>query len=162
MNDTEEMDLEEISRVRAETSACESETNKLKPAADDNGVTEDDLANVIQLWTGIPASKVIESDLRRLAGLENTLKSKVIGQDEAVALVSAAIRRSRVQISRAVARLPLSSSAYGRGEDERLVKQLANELFDTPETLHPPGYVRVYGEAQRVPHHRFSARLCRL
>ena len=111
MNDTEEMDLEEISRVRAEIVACESETNKLKPAADDNGVTEDDLANVIQLWTGIPASKVIESDLRRLAGLENTLKSKVIGQDEAVALVSAAIRRSVCRSARAVARLPLSSSA---------------------------------------------------
>mgnify|MGYP000290834265 CR=1 FL=1 len=167
MNDTEEMDLEEISRVRAEIVACESETNKLKPAADDNGVTEDDLANVIQLWTGIPASKVIESDLRRLAGLENTLKSKVIGQDEAVALVSAAIRRSRVQISPRRRRPCLySSSAYGW--ETELVKQLANELFDTPETLirldmsefmekfavsriigSPPGYVG-YDEAGQL------------
>ena len=115
--------------------ACESETNKLKPAADDNGVTEDDLANVIQLWTGIPASKVIESDLRRLAGLENTLKSKVIGQDEAVALVSAAIRRSRVQISprrRPASFIFVGPTGVGKTE---LVKQLANELFDTPETL---------------------------
>ena len=168
MNDTEEMDLEEISRVRAEIVACESETNKLKPAADDNGVTEDDLANVIQLWTGIPASKVIESDLRRLAGLENTLKSKVIGQDEAVALVSAAIRRSRVQISprrRPASFIFVGPTGVGKTE---LVKQLANELFDTPETLirldmsefmekhsvsriigSPPGYVG-YDEAGQL------------
>ena len=168
MNDTEEMDLEEISRVRAEIVACESETNKLKPAADDNGVTEDDLANVIQLWTGIPASKVIESDLRRLAGLENTLKSKVIGQDDAVALVSAAIRRSRVQISprrRPASFIFVGPTGVGKTE---LVKQLANELFDTPETLirldmsefmekhsvsriigSPPGYVG-YDEAGQL------------
>ncbi len=168
MNDTEEMDLEEISRVRAEIVACESETNQLKPAADDNGVTEDDLANVIQLWTGIPASKVIESDLRRLAGLEKTLKSKVIGQDEAVELVSAAIRRSRVQISprrRPASFIFVGPTGVGKTE---LVKQLANELFDTPETLirldmsefmekhsvsriigSPPGYVG-YDEAGQL------------
>ena len=168
MNDTEEMDLEEISRVRAEIVACENETNQLKPAADDNGVTEDDLANVIQLWTGIPASKVIESDLRRLAGLEKTLKSKVIGQDEAVALVSAAIRRSRVQISprrRPASFIFVGPTGVGKTE---LVKQLANELFDTPETLirldmsefmekhsvsriigSPPGYVG-YDEAGQL------------
>lgn len=168
MNDTEEMDLEEISRVRAEIVACESETNQLKPAADDNGVTEDDLANVIQLWTGIPASKVIESDLRRLAGLEKTLKSKVIGQDEAVGLVSAAIRRSRVQISprrRPASFIFVGPTGVGKTE---LVKQLANELFDTPETLirldmsefmekhsvsriigSPPGYVG-YDEAGQL------------
>ena len=161
MNDTEEMDLEEISRVRAEIVACESETNKLKPAADDTG-------NVIQLWTGIPASKVIESDLRRLAGLENTLKSKVIGQDDAVALVSAAIRRSRVQISprrRPASFIFVGPTGVGKTE---LVKQLANELFDTPETLirldmsefmekhsvsriigSPPGYVG-YDEAGQL------------
>ena len=168
MNDTEEMDLEEISRVRAEIVACENAANQLKPAAEDNGVTEDDLANVIQLWTGIPASKVIESDLRRLAGLEKTLKSKVIGQDEAVALVSAAIRRSRVQISprrRPASFIFVGPTGVGKTE---LVKQLANELFDTPETLirldmsefmekhsvsriigSPPGYVG-YDEAGQL------------
>lgn len=168
MNDTEEMDLEEISRIRAEIVACESETNKLKPAADDNGVTEDDLANVIQLWTGIPASKVIESDLRRLASLEKTLKSKVIGQDEAVSLVSTAIRRSRVQISprrRPASFIFVGPTGVGKTE---LVKQLANELFNTPETLirldmsefmekhsvsriigSPPGYVG-YDEAGQL------------
>ena len=168
MNDTEEMDLEEISRVRAEIVACESETNKLKPAADNNGVTEDDLANVIQLWTGIPASKVIESDLRRLASLEKTLKSKVIGQDEAVSLVSTAIRRSRVQISprrRPASFIFVGPTGVGKTE---LVKQLANELFNTPETLirldmsefmekhsvsriigSPPGYVG-YDEAGQL------------
>lgn len=168
MNDTEEMDLEEISRVRAEIVACESETNKLRPAADDNSVTEDDLANVIQLWTGIPASKVIESDLRRLADLESTLKSRVIGQEEAVKLVSAAIRRSRVQISprrRPASFIFVGPTGVGKTE---LVKQLANELFDTPETLirldmsefmekhsvsriigSPPGYVG-YDEAGQL------------
>lgn len=168
MNDTEEMDLEEISRVRAEIVACESETNKLRPAADDNSVTQDDLANVIQLWTGIPASKVIESDLRRLAGLESTLKSKVIGQEEAVKLVSAAIRRSRVQISprrRPASFIFVGPTGVGKTE---LVKRLANELFDTPETLirldmsefmekhsvsriigSPPGYVG-YDEAGQL------------
>lgn len=111
---------------------------------------------------------MIESDLRRLAGLENTLKSKVIGQDEAVALVSAAIRRSRVQISprrRPASFIFVGPTGVGKTE---LVKQLANELFDTPETLirldmsefmekhsvsriigSPPGYVG-YDEAGQL------------
>ena len=62
-------------------------------------MTEEDIAKVIELWTGIPASRVKENELKKLASIEDKLKSRIIGQDEAVKAVSAAIRRSRVQIS---------------------------------------------------------------
>lgn len=166
--DVENINYEEISKIKYEISTCESKNNELAKAAQDNGVTEEDLAKVIQLWTGIPANKVIESDLRRLANLEGNLKKKVIGQDEAVSLVSAAIRRSRVQISprrRPASFIFVGPTGVGKTE---LVKQLANELFDTPETLirldmsefmekhsvsriigSPPGYVG-YDEAGQL------------
>ena len=123
---------------------------------------------MIELWTGIPASKVIESDLRRLANLEEKLKSKIIGQDEAVHAIAAAIRRSRVQISprrRPASFIFVGPTGVGKTE---LVKQIANELFNTPETLirldmsefmekhsvsriigSPPGYVG-YDEAGQL------------
>lgn len=168
MGETEEINYEEIARIKSELIACEGKSSQLEIAAQDNGVTEEDLATVIHLWTGIPANKVIESDLRRLAHLEGTLKKKVIGQDEAVELVSAAIRRSRVQISprrRPASFIFVGPTGVGKTE---LVKQLANELFDTPETLirldmsefmekhsvsriigSPPGYVG-YDEAGQL------------
>ncbi len=161
-------DYEAISRLKAEKIALEKETVALKVKADDNDVTEEDLAKVINLWTGIPTSKIIENDMRKLSGLSDKLKARIIGQDEAVDVLSAAIRRSRVQIS--AVRKPASFifvGPTGVGKTE-LVKQLANELFETPETLirldmsefmekhsvsrligSPPGYVG-YDEAGQL------------
>ena len=168
LSEAKEIDYEAVSKVKAEIMACENEINNLAELAKDNNVTEDDLARVIQLWTGIPAQKVIESDLRRLADLENKLKEKLIGQDEAVKVVAAAIKRGRVQIS--PRRRPSSFifvGPTGVGKTE-LVKLLSQELFDTPETLirldmsefmekhsvsriigSPPGYVG-YDEAGQL------------
>ncbi len=161
-------DYEAISKLKAEKMALEKEAADLKIKADDNDVTEEDIAKVINLWTGIPTSKIIENDMRKLSNLESKLKSRIIGQDEAVEVLAAAIRRSRVQIS--AVRKPASFifvGPTGVGKTE-LVKQLANELFETPETLirldmsefmekhsvsrligSPPGYVG-YDEAGQL------------
>lgn len=166
--DTENLDYEAISKVKSEIIVCEEKIKIESELAKDNAVTQDDIAKVIQLWTGIPASKVVEGDLKKLSDLEKHLNEKVIGQQEAVKLVSAAIRRSRVQVS--LQRRPASFifvGPTGVGKTE-LVKRLANELFDTPETLirldmsefmekhsvsriigSPPGYVG-YDEAGQL------------
>ena len=166
--DTENLDYEAISKVKSEIIVCEEKIKTESELAKDNAVTQDDIAKVIQLWTGIPASKVVEGDLKKLSDLEKHLNEKVIGQQEAVKLVSAAIRRSRVQVS--LQRRPASFifvGPTGVGKTE-LVKRLANELFDTPETLirldmsefmekhsvsriigSPPGYVG-YDEAGQL------------
>lgn len=163
-----ESDYEEIANVKAEILKKQQEAKELEVLAADNRVTEDDLGRVIQLWTGIPASKVIESDLRRLSGMEANLKAKLIGQDEAIELVCAAIRRGRVQINprrRPASFIFVGPTGVGKTE---LVKLLANELFETPETLirldmsefmekhsvsriigSPPGYVG-YDEAGQL------------
>ena len=129
---------------------------------------ESDLAYVIELWTGIPSSKIIESDLKKLAGMEDSLKKKVIGQDEAIHAISGAIKRSRVQVSprrRPASFIFVGPTGVGKTE---LVKQLSTELFSTPETLirldmsefmekhsvsriigSPPGYVG-YDEAGQL------------
>lgn len=80
-------------------------------------VEEADLAKVIELWTGIPASRIQENELKKLSDLESVLNAKIIGQEEAVSAISAAIRRSRVQISPGAGRLRLSLS--GRQAWER-------------------------------------------
>lgn len=135
ISSTEEIDYEELARIRAEILKLQGEEKDLKEKAADNAVTEQDLAKVINLWTGIPTQKVMEGDIGRLTDLEMKLKSRIIGQDEAVEAVSAAIRRSRVQISpqrRPASFIFIGPTGVGKTE---LVKQLASELFDTPETL---------------------------
>ena len=130
-----EIDYEKLANTKAEKMKLEADEPELKEKAADNAVTEADLAKVINLWTGIPTTKIIENDLRKLSTLEEKLKSRIIGQDEAVEALCAAIRRSRVQIS--AVRRPASFifvGPTGVGKTE-LVKQLANELFETPETL---------------------------
>ena len=134
-NSEGEPDYEAIFNIKNEISAKEHDIESLTTLAQDNFVTQDDLARVIQLWTGIPSSKIMESDLTRLADMEKHLKAKLIGQDEAVELVCAAIKRGRVQIN--PRRRPSSFifvGPTGVGKTE-LVKLLSQELFDTPETL---------------------------
>ncbi len=95
----------------------------------------DDLANVIELWTKIPASKVQQQEFERLITLEKRLKSRVIGQDEAVDAVAAAIRRSRAGVSpkhKPVSFIFVGPTGVGKTE---LVKCLATDLFDTPDAL---------------------------
>ncbi len=133
--ESDKVDYELLANTRAEILKAEEAANALEAMALHAPVTEAHLARVIELWTGIPASKIQESELGRLAALEDRLREKVIGQDEAVKLVAAAVRRSRVQISpvhRPASFIFVGSTGVGKTE---LVKVLAKELFDTPETL---------------------------
>lgn len=161
-------DYEKLAQVRYEIASLEEKTHQLMPEALGADVGVEDLAHVIELWTGIPASRVQESELKKLAGLEELLNKKVIGQEEAVSAVSAAIRRSRVQISprrRPASFIFVGPTGVGKTE---LAKVISKELFDTPETLirldmsefmekhsvsriigSPPGYVG-YDEAGQV------------
>ena len=131
-------------------------------------LTVDNLARIIELWTRIPASTVKEDELERLAGLDARLKEHIVGQDEAVDAVCAAIRRGRVGLK--VKRKPVSFifvGGSGVGKTE-LVKRLAEDMFDSPESLirldmsefmekfsvsriigSPPGYVG-YDEAGQL------------
>jgi ATP-dependent Clp protease ATP-binding subunit ClpA len=98
-------------------------------------VTQADISKVIELWTGIPSAKVIESEFTKLQNLDSSLKSKIVGQDEAVDLVVKSVKRSRVQLSKR--RRPASFifvGPTGVGKTE-LVKVLASELFDDNDPL---------------------------
>ena len=163
-----DIDYEKLAEVRCELARLENKVQELAPEALGAQVTKEDIAKVIELWTGIPASRVKENELKKLASIEDKLKSRIIGQDEAVKAVSAAIRRSRVQISprrRPASFIFVGPTGVGKTE---LVKVLSQELFDTPETLirldmsefmekhsvsriigSPPGYVG-YDESGQV------------
>ena len=98
-------------------------------------LTVEHLARVIELWTKIPATQIQEQEYERLAKLEERLKQHIVGQDEAVHAVAAAIRRGRVGISpkrKPVSFIFVGSTGVGKTE---LVKQLANDLFNSPESL---------------------------
>ena len=129
------IDYEQVANIKAQIAKIDEDTAKITPDDIHTDVTFEDLARVIQLWTGIPASKIQESDLKKLSGLEDALHKRIIGQDEAISVIAAAVKRSRVQINKK--RRPASFifvGPTGVGKTE-LVKVLANELFDTPETL---------------------------
>ncbi len=137
-------------------------------AKGDPQLSMENLAHVIELWTKIPAAKIREQEFQRLSQLEERLKSHIIGQDEAVAAVSAAVRRNRVGISpkhKPVSFIFVGPTGVGKTE---LVKQLATDLFNTPDALirldmsefmekhsvsrivgSPPGYVG-YDEAGQL------------
>ena len=156
-----------LAAIRSQELRLEQEKGQLD-AAPPPALTVEHLANVIELWTKIPASQIQEREYQRLARLEERLKQHIIGQDEAVHAVSSAIRRGRVGISpkrKPVSFIFVGSTGVGKTE---LVKQLAHDLFNTPESLirldmsefmekhavsriigSPPGYVG-YDEAGQL------------
>ncbi len=165
----EELDAryERIAQLRSSEMRLQAELDELK-AKGIPELTMENLARVIEMWTKIPASKIKEQEFNRLAQLEERLKSHIIGQDEAVQAVSAAIRRNRVGISpkhKPVSFIFVGPTGVGKTE---LVKQLADDMFHAPESLirldmsefmekhavsrivgSPPGYVG-YDEAGQL------------
>ena len=134
LEDTEQEHFERLAEIRSRTIQLNNELDALK-AKDMPSLTKDNLARIIELWTKIPASSVKEDELQRLAGLDDRLKKNIIGQDEAVDAVCSAIRRNRVGLQ--VKRKPVSFifvGGTGVGKTE-LVKRLAADLFDSPESL---------------------------
>ena len=131
----EAIDYERVAERKTRIAKLESELPAKQAAASEIQVTMDDVAKVIELWTGIPAVKIRETEFVKLAGLEAALKQKVIGQDEAVHLVAQAIKRSRADLSgrrRPASFIFVGPTGVGKTE---LVKQLANQLFDGPDPL---------------------------
>ena len=156
-----------IAQLRSEQIRLQQELEAIK-AKGTPTLTMDNIARVIEMWTKIPASKIKEEEFQRLSQLETRLKKHIVGQDEAVAAVAAAIRRNRVGISpkhKPVSFIFVGSTGVGKTE---LVKQLADDLFNAPESLirldmsefmekhsvsrivgSPPGYVG-YDEAGQL------------
>ena len=163
-----EIDYQRMAELKSEIARLEERMDALHDAAFNSPVTEDHLAKVIELWSGVPASKVKESELQKVADLESRLKKRIIGQDEAVNAVAAAVRRSRIRL--AAKKRPASFifvGPTGVGKTE-LVKVLSEELFNNVEPLirldmsefmekhsvsriigSPPGYVG-YDEAGQL------------
>jgi len=128
-------DYEQLALVKSDIEKYKKEAEALYEPASDNVVNDKDVAKVIELWTGIPASKVEESDLKKLSYLEAELNKKIIGQSEAVSLVSRAVKRSRVQtntIHRPASFIFVGPTGVGKTQ---LVKDLSEQLFNTPETM---------------------------
>ncbi len=167
MADTQNEHYERLAQIRAEHMRLDSELLQLqtlgRPA-----LSQENLARIIELWTKIPASSIRSDEFERLGSLASRLKAHVIGQDEAVDAVCAAIKRSRVGLQtkrKPVSFIFVGSTGIGKTE---LVKRLASELFDSPESLirldmsefmekhtvsrligSPPGYVG-YDEAGQL------------
>ena len=162
-----EPDYERMAFLKSKELQLNTELTALCEKGDPQ-LSMDNLAHVIELWTKIPASKIREQEFQRLSQLEQRLKTHIIGQDEAIAAVSAAVRRNRVGISpkhKPVSFIFVGATGVGKTE---LVKQLANDLFNTPDSLirldmsefmekhsvsrivgSPPGYVG-YDEAGQL------------
>ena len=131
----EAIDYEAVAERKTRIAQLEAELPAKQAAASEIKVSMDDLARVIELWTGIPAVKIRETEYVRLASLEDELKKKIVGQDEAVHLVAQAVKRSRADL--AGRRRPASFifvGPTGVGKTE-LVKQLASQLFSGPDPL---------------------------
>ena len=124
-----------LAEYKSEKSQLLITKEKLDKECDDIYMTRADLAGVIEIWTGIPASNISEDEFAKLAELDERIKARIIGQDEAVNAVSKAIRRNRAGVS--VKRRPVSfvfAGPTGVGKTE-LVKTLANDLFTSPDAL---------------------------
>ena len=163
----EEADYARMAELKSRELQLNAELQALC-AQGDPQLSMENLAHVIELWTKIPASRIREQEFQRLSQLEERLKSHIIGQDQAVAAVAAAVRRSRVGISpkhKPVSFIFVGSTGVGKTE---LVKQLAEDLFNSPDALirldmsefmekhsvsrivgSPPGYVG-YDEAGQL------------
>ena len=173
-----EPDYQALAEVKGDIIRVKNEMSELEKVVSDVQVTENDIAKVIELWTGIPSNKIAESEFSRISSLEENLKKHIVGQDEAVHLVAGAIKRTRVQLSK---RIRPASFIFvgptGVGKTE-LVKVLSQELFDSADPLirldmteymekhsvarmigSPPGYVG-YDEAgqltEKVRRHPYS------
>lgn len=164
----QEVDYEVLANIKSSLAKVDNQLSEINIDSLTTAVTEEDLAKVIELWTGIPQSRVRENELLKIADIENDLKKKIIGQDEAVDVLAKAVKRSRVQISprrRPASFIFVGPTGVGKTE---LVKVLSQLLFDSPETLirldmsefmekhsvskiigSPPGYVG-YDEAGQV------------
>ena len=167
LSDTENEHYERLAEIRSRTMQLNDELNVLK-AKGRPKLTADNIARIIELWTKIPAANIQADEFERLAGLNDRLKAHIIGQDEAVDTVCAAIKRSRVGLQskrKPVSFIFVGGSGVGKTE---LVKRLAEDLFDSPEALirldmsefmekfavsrivgSPPGYVG-YDEAGQL------------
>ena len=163
----EEPDFERLAELKSLTMKAQEELDALC-AQGDPQLSMDNLARVIELWTKIPASRIREDEFLRLSELDKRLKEHIVGQDEAIEAVSAAIRRNRVGISpkhKPVSFIFVGPTGVGKTE---LVKQLAQDLFNSPDALirldmsefmekhsvsrivgSPPGYVG-YDEAGQL------------
>ena len=168
LEEEENPDYEKIAEAKSRLSQLQNEFDAAKAEADKVKVTEYDLSKVIELWTGIPASKIVESEYAKIRSLHDELSKKVVGQPEAIDLVCAAIKRTRVQLSsrrRPASFIFVGPTGVGKTE---LAKTLAASLFDATEPLiridmseymekhtvsrligSPPGYVG-YDEAGQL------------
>lgn len=168
IEDETEINYEALAQVKGELIRLKSSLEVAEAELEQVQVTSDDLAKVIELWTGIPAHKIAETEFTKLANLEERLKARVVGQDEAVDLLAKAIKRTRVQLSprrRPASFIFVGPTGVGKTE---LVKVLSEELFDSNEPLirldmtefmekhsvarmigSPPGYVG-YDEAGQL------------
>ena len=168
LEEAENPDYEKIAEMKAKISQTENDCKAAQEQADKVRVTEYDLSKVIELWTGIPANKIVETEYAKIRNLHDTLSKKIIGQPEAVDLVCEAIKRTRVSLTsrrRPASFIFVGPTGVGKTE---LAKTLAAELFDATEPLiridmseymekhtvsrligSPPGYVG-YDEAGQL------------
>jgi len=168
ISEQQEPDYQALAEVKGKLIHAREDADKLKEKAENVQVTEEDITKVVELWTGIPANKIAETEFLKIAKLEGALKKRVLGQDEAVETLAKAIKRTRVHLNKR--RRPASFifvGPTGVGKTE-LVKALADEMFDSPEPLirldmteymekhsvarmigSPPGYVG-YDEAGQL------------
>ena len=163
-----EPDYQALAEIKGKLIHVRENASALKSKAENVRVTEEDIAKVVELWTGIPANKIAETEILKMGKLEGALKKRILGQDEAVTILAKAIKRTRVRLNKR--RRPASFifvGPTGVGKTE-LVKALAEEMFDSPEPLirldmteymekhsvarmigSPPGYVG-YDEAGQL------------
>ena len=135
MEKSEEMDFQKLAEIKTNKAKNEEEIKRLEPLIENVKLSPSDLSTVIEMWTGIPAKKIMETEFKKIAKLESILKEKIIGQDEACEKVAAAIKRTRVQLStkkRPASFIFVGPTGVGKTQ---LVKVIAEELFSGVEPL---------------------------